>query len=293
MPAVRRAHWTLGTVCPQVPYPPKGFDDWVEGFNVDGTGDICDRTGPFLPNVKRSLDSPKVRAVERAGNGPDEERYRRLRELGWDLELLGSSRVMVVGAGALGNEIIKNLALAGVGTLLAVDSDTIETHNLTRSVLFRATDVGRSKAEVAAQAAREIEPALNIRWFHSPIQHTLGLGVFRLADVVLGAVDNLQTRRDLNRACMFADTPFIDGGLFYLDGDVRTFLPPFHVCFDCTLTQDERDEGWRRWSCLKLSAESDFPVGPTAPTIASMVGGLQAKLALKYLHRTKDLPLYL
>ncbi len=218
----------------------------------------------------------------------DPQRYTRLRELGWDLDVLRRGKILVVGSGALGNEIIKDLALAGIGNIIIIDSDTIETHNLTRSVLFRSSDLGRGKAEVAAEAARGIEPALNVRWFGTPVQHTLGLGIFRQIDLVLGGVDNIQTRRDLNRACMLTDTPFIDGGLFYLDGDVRTFLPPFPVCFDCTLTQEEREEGWRRWSCLKLGGGDDSSSGPTAPTIASMVGGLQAQLALKYLHRTQN-----
>ena len=216
------------------------------------------------------------------------ERYTRLRQLGWDLDLLQRSQVMVVGAGALGNEIIKNLTLAGVGNLIIIDLDAIENHNLTRSVLFRPSDVGRGKAEVAAEAARSIDPSVVAWWFDKSVQDTLGLGVFREVDVVLGGVDNIQTRRDLNRACMLTGTPFIDGGLFYLDGDVRTFLPPFPVCFDCTLTQEERDEGWRRWSCLGLSGDGDSTGGPTAPTVASMVGGLQAQLALKYLHRASD-----
>ncbi len=216
------------------------------------------------------------------------DRYTRLVELGWNMDLLRSGTVMVVGAGALGNEIIKNLALAGVGNVLVVDLDEIETHNLTRSVLFRRADVGRRKAEVAARAAADIEPQINIRWFDTPVQNTLGLGVFRNVDVVLGGLDNIQTRRDLMRSCMLTDTPFIDGGLYFLDGDVRTFLPPFPVCFDCTMTQDERDAGWRRWSCLGLLGDDGAGVGPTAPTVASMIGGLQVQLALKYLHRDFD-----
>ena len=221
-------------------------------------------------------------------DSPGPERYRRLYELGWNMDLLHHSTVLVVGAGALGNEIIKNLALAGLGNILVVDSDTIESHNLTRSVLFRPTDMGQGKAEVAARTAKEIDPGLTVRWFDAPVQQTLGLGVFRRVDVVLSGVDNLQTRRDLNRSCMLTSTPFIDGGMFYLDGDVRTFLPPFEVCFDCTLTQEERAEGWRRWSCLKLVESGDSAGGPTAPTVASMVGGLQAQLALKFVHRNVD-----
>ena len=223
-------------------------------------------------------------------NQQDSDRYSRLKQLGWDLNLLRSSMILVVGAGALGNEIIKNLALASVGTILVIDFDKIESHNLTRSVLFRGSDVGKGKAEVASRTAVDIEPLMKVRWFDTPIQHTLGLGVFRKVDVVLGAVDNLQTRRDLNRACIQSNTPFIDGGLFFLDGDVRTFLPPFDVCFDCTLTQEERSEGWRRWSCLRLSQDSVPAIGPTAPTVASMVGGLQAQLALKFIHQGHDNP---
>ncbi|HIA16928.1 MAG TPA: ThiF family adenylyltransferase [Dehalococcoidia bacterium] len=213
------------------------------------------------------------------------DRYTRLTELGWNMDLLRRGTVLVVGAGALGNEIIKNLALAGVGNVLVVDLDVIESHNLTRSVLFRASDVGRRKAEVAALAAADIEPRMNVRWFDAPFQTTLGLGALGNVDIVLGSLDNIQTRRDLNRACLLTNTPFIDGGLYFLDGDVRTFLPPFPVCFDCTLTQDERDTGWRRWSCLGILGDHGAGVGPTAPTVASMVGGLQAQLALKYLHK--------
>ena len=186
----------------------------------------------------------------------DGDRYTRLRQLGWDMDLLRRSIVLVVGAGALGNEIIKNLALAGLGNLLIIDPDTIETHNLTRSVLFRASNVGEKKSAVAAAAATDIEPGMNARWFHSNVQETLGLGVIREVDVILGAVDNLQTRRDLNASCMRTGTPFIDGGLYFLDGDVRVFTDPFSVCFDCTLTEDEREDGRRRWSCLGLAPKT-------------------------------------
>lgn len=221
----------------------------------------------------------------------DHDRYKRLRELGWDMALLRRSKAMVVGVGALGNEIVKNLALAGVGNLLIVDPDSIETHNLTRSVLFRSADVGRKKAEVAARAARQIEPRLNARWFASTVQRALGLGVFREVDAVLGGVDNVQTRRDLNLSCMRTGTPFIDGGLFYLDGDVRIFGDPFPVCFDCTLSHEEREDGQRRWSCLGMAASDGPTGGPTSPTTASMVGALQAQFALKHMHRHQRAPI--
>jgi len=84
----------------------------------------------------------------------EEDRYHRLRLIQWwDQTRLQNARVMVVGAGALGNEILKNLALLGVGKSFIVDLDTIEESNLTRSVLYRAADNGQEKAATAARAA--------------------------------------------------------------------------------------------------------------------------------------------
>ena len=81
-----------------------------------------------------------------------EDRYSRLRLIPWwDQERLKNATVMVVGAGAIGNELIKNLTLLGIGRILVYDMDAIENTNLTRSVLYRARDVGRYKAEVAAE----------------------------------------------------------------------------------------------------------------------------------------------
>ena len=84
----------------------------------------------------------------------EEDRYSRLRLISWwDQERLKNATIMVVGAGAIGNELIKNLTLLGIGRILIYDMDAIESTNLTRSVLYRAKDVGRYKAEVAAERA--------------------------------------------------------------------------------------------------------------------------------------------
>jgi len=93
---------------------------------------------------------------------PGDDRFDRFKLIGWwDQQRLRSARVLVIGAGALGNEIIKNLALLGVGNVVIADKDTIENSNLSRSVLYREADAGRSKAVVAAAAARDIYPAIN------------------------------------------------------------------------------------------------------------------------------------
>src|SRR5436305_15320434 len=91
----------------------------------------------------------------------EEDRFHRFKLIGWwDQRKLAAAKVLVVGAGALGNEIVKNLALLGVGNILVADMDRVENSNLSRSVLFRASDNGSFKSEVAARAAREIYPDL-------------------------------------------------------------------------------------------------------------------------------------
>src|SRR5215472_7394542 len=93
----------------------------------------------------------------------DADRYSRLRLISWwRQERLAAARVLVVGAGALGNEVIKNLALVGAGTVYVIDFDTVEPSNLSRSVLFRAEDGGQAKAVVAAWRARELNPDITL-----------------------------------------------------------------------------------------------------------------------------------
>src|SRR5262245_60044954 len=86
-----------------------------------------------------------------------EDRFDRFRRIEWwDQAKLDAARVLVVGAGALGNEILKNLALLGVGNVFVADVDTIERSNLSRSILYRESDTGLSKAEVACRTIKSI-----------------------------------------------------------------------------------------------------------------------------------------
>src|SRR5262245_61846222 len=109
----------------------------------------------------------------------EEGRFARLEAIEWwDQSLLTRSRVLVIGAGALGNEVIKNLALLGVGNLAIVDMDRVELSNLARSILFRERDEGEPKALCAAKAAREIYPEINVEPFVGNVLADLGLGHF-------------------------------------------------------------------------------------------------------------------
>ena len=159
----------------------------------------------------------------------DDDRYSRLRLIAWwDQEKLAQARVLVVGAGALGNEVLKNLALMGLGHIYIVDFDQVEESNLTRSVLFRRNDCGRSKAEAAASALKDLNPDLEILALNADILTDLGLGMVAEMDVVMGCLDNREARLWLNRMCWKTGTPWIDGGIQEINGVVKV-LSLIHI----------------------------------------------------------------
>lgn len=220
-----------------------------------------------------------------------EDRYSRLRLIPWwDQEKLKNACILVVGAGAIGNELIKNLALLGIGSILIVDMDKIEQTNLTRSVLFRAGDVGRYKAEVAAERAMELNPDVRAKAFTSNIIDDIGLGVFARVDVVLGGLDNREARLAINQNCYKLGKTFIDGAIEALGGFARVFAPP-GPCYECTMTEAD----WRminqRKSCALLTHEQ-MAEGkiPTTPTSSAIIAGVQVQEMLKILHADRGLP---
>jgi adenylyltransferase/sulfurtransferase len=216
----------------------------------------------------------------------DLDRYSRLRLISWwRQERLRAARVLVVGAGALGNEVLKNLALIGLGTIHVIDLDVVEPSNLSRSVLFRAEDGGRPKAEVAATRAGEMNPEIRILPLHGDVITDLGLGAFADMDLVIGCLDNREARLWVNRQCWKVGTPWIDAGIQEIQGVVKVFVPPDSACYECAMTERDYQLLNLRYSCPLLRRE-DIAAGkvPTAPTIASMMAALQVQEALKLLH---------
>ena len=129
----------------------------------------------------------------------------------WSQEVVSSSKILVVGAGAIGNETLKNLALLGVGKMFICDMDTISVSNLSRTVLFKINDVGKYKAEVASNRVLEMSnnPECKVDYFVGDIVNKLGHGVFRRFDIVLGCLDNMLTRKDVNRRCCLFQKPYM------------------------------------------------------------------------------------
>jgi adenylyltransferase/sulfurtransferase len=203
----------------------------------------------------------------------------------WDREKVQNAKVMVIGAGALGNEVIKNLALMGIGHIFIVDFDKIEAANLSRSVLFREADNNRSKAEIAAARAKSINPDVHVQYLNGDVTTKLGLGIFRRMDVVIGCLDNREARLAVNRFCYWMNKPWVDGAIQELLGLVRVFVPGQGACYECTLTEQALRDLSLRYSC-PLLARQNILLGkvPTTPTIASIIGAMQSQEALKLIN---------
>jgi molybdopterin/thiamine biosynthesis adenylyltransferase/DNA-binding transcriptional regulator YhcF (GntR family) len=203
----------------------------------------------------------------------------------WEREKVENAKVMVVGAGALGNEVIKNLVLMGIGNIFIIDFDTIELANLSRSVLFRENESGRKKAEVAAARAKEINPNVHVQYLHGDVTTDIGLGVFRRMDVIIGCLDNREARLAINRFAYWINKPWVDGAIQEFFGLARVFVPGKGACFECTLTEIARRDLALRYSCPLLARENIL-LGkvPTTPTIASIIAAIQSQEALKLLH---------
>lgn len=232
------------------------------------------------------LDNGRLAMNERPWFIDDEDRYARLRLIGWwDQDKLRAARVLVVGAGALGNEVLKTLALLGVGMVEVVDLDRVDPTNLARSVLFRASDRGAFKAEVAARAVAELNPDTRVRAIVGDVMTDVGLGLFRDADVVIGCLDNREARLWVNRCCWKTMTPWIDGGIQEINGVVKVFVPPFSPCYECAMTENDYRLIQLRYRCPLLRRE-DLMAGkvPTSPTIAAIIAGLQVQETVKLLH---------
>lgn len=202
----------------------------------------------------------------------------------WDQKRLSDARVLVVGAGALGNEILKNLALIGIGNILLVDFDQIEPSNLSRSVLFREKDRGRNKSEVAAERTRELFPDLNIHHLCVNVVTDLGLGVYDWADIIIGGLDNREARLAINQNSFRTDKTWIDGAIEVLSGIARVFSPG-GPCYECTMSVVDWKILNSRKSCTLLTRDEMMSgKTPTTPTMASIIAAVQCQEALKYLH---------
>lgn len=247
-------------------------------------GDIVRLIAEITAGANNKIADKVIRIED--PNSESNDRFARFKLINWwEQEKLRKAKVLVVGAGALGNEILKNLALLGIGNIFIADMDTIENSNLSRTVLFRENNNGHFKAEIAAKEIKNIYPDINVHWFKGNIAYDLGLGVYRWADLVIAGLDNREARLSVNRNCWKVNIPWIDGAIEQLNGIARVFIPPDGACYECTMSEVDWKIIKARKACGGLTRD-EMLLGkvPTTPTSASVIAGMQCQEAVKLLH---------
>ena len=195
-----------------------------------------------------------------------------LEQIGYQGQLkLKNSTVCVVGVGGLGNPITTRLAAMGVGKLRIVDRDVIELSNLHRQTMFDEDDVGQVKVEVAARKLKKSNPQVEIEALPISINDYTALDVVEGCDVVIDALDSVNARYSLNKACIEKNIPCVLGAAVGVTGQVFTVIPNESACYYCMFPALDED------SMPTCSLEG------VHPSILSVVGGIEVHEAVDVL----------
>jgi molybdopterin/thiamine biosynthesis adenylyltransferase len=249
--------------------------------------------------VKEIIDEtyfkPKVTKIEEFNLDEDVASRQKIIP-GWDQELLKHATVMVAGAGALGNEIIKNLVMLGFGKVYVVDFDIIVKSNLNRCVLFRTIDaeLKASKAETVAKRGKELDPHGYVEII--PIVDEVGSQgvnymhpVFteKKIELIFGAFDNVASRVYMTTIAYYHNIPYIDGGMWGPIGNVFVMVPPLSACYVCSLSEESWAEMMKRLQCSMKGVVEGVEM-PSLPTTSSIVAAVQVQEALKIIFNQKN-----
>eukprot|EP00405_Crypthecodinium_cohnii_P017732 CAMPEP_0206451690 /NCGR_PEP_ID=MMETSP0324_2-20121206/19493_1 /ASSEMBLY_ACC=CAM_ASM_000836 /TAXON_ID=2866 /ORGANISM="Crypthecodinium cohnii, Strain Seligo" /LENGTH=573 /DNA_ID=CAMNT_0053921623 /DNA_START=73 /DNA_END=1794 /DNA_ORIENTATION=+ len=149
-------------------------------------------------------------------------------------DIVQKAKLLVVGAGGIGCELLKNLVIGGFKNIEVVDLDTIDVSNLNRQFLFRRAHVDRSKSEVATEAVKQFRPNVNITAHHGNVKDPkFGIEFVSQFDVVVNALDNAEARRHVNRLCLATEKPLLEAGSTGHLGQVTVIKKGKTECYEC------------------------------------------------------------
>jgi molybdopterin-synthase adenylyltransferase len=208
---------------------------------------------------------------------------RQKRIAGWDQDAISKLNILVVGAGALGNEVVKGLAQIGVCKITLVDYDQIVKANLNRCVFFCPMDAanGLFKARVIATRARAINKKLKVTAVLKKVED-LPEDFYSQFDYAFSCLDNLGARLHLNSHC-YGVVPLIDGGTTGFFGKVQVVIAP-SACLECSMSEQDYQFLWRKYSCVGDPLDFIDPKTPALSTTNSIVAALQVNELIKLVH---------
>lgn len=208
---------------------------------------------------------------------------------GWRQDLLRKAKVLVVGVGALGNELLKNLTLLGVGYIRIVDNDVVEGSNLSRSVLFTIEDAEKRepKVKAAARSIMKLDPYgyIKVDPVHTDIlDENIDSKIYDGIDIVATALDNLEARLHVNNIAYMKKIPLVDGGMDGPMGHVQTVIPPYTSCLYCSVSQRDYKLLANKLSCEGLPLNIGEPKVPAVITTTSLIASIMAHEIVKIIH---------
>lgn len=236
----------------------------------------------------KSANDDDLKVVEEGSI--DEDKFDRQKRIaGWDQSKILNATVMIIGAGATGNEVAKNLALTGIGKIILIDYDIIEKSNLNRCVLFSLTDAEKNafKVDVVEAACKKLNPDTKIIALKDNLDD-IDKKLYQDSDVVLSCLDNVEARLQANNYSVYYQTPFVDSGIDEFFGSVQAvYSPAGGACLQCGISNKDLDLMFQKFSCTGEEIESadGATVGKMATiiTTTSIIGGLQSQQALKFI----------
>jgi len=197
-------------------------------------------------------------------------------------QLLQQAKVLIVGAGGLGCPAAQYLAAAGVGTLGIADDDTIAVSNLHRQILYTHAEVGKKKALIAAQKLQEQNPLIKIIPVDERVTADNAIELIQQYDIVVDGSDNFDTRYLLNDACVLLNKPVVYGAIYQYEGQVAVWNI---LNDDGTRTPNYRDV----FPEVDASQIPNCAEGGVIPTLAGIIGCIQANEVMKYITQTGEL----
>ncbi len=211
----------------------------------------------------------------------DADRFDRQKRIAkWDQAAIENQNVLVIGAGALGNEVCKLLFQLGAGRVRIVDFDTVIAANLNRCVFFTPADAERHafKADAIARKAAAEYPHTQVTADTRNVDQ-LEESVFKESTAVFGCLDNLGARLHVN-AHAYGHCPLFDGGTTGFLGKVQVVLKP-SACLECSMSKADYQLLWKRYSCVGDVLDLVDPKTPAIATTTSIVAAMQVNEWLK------------
>lgn len=189
-----------------------------------------------------------------------------------------ASKVLVIGAGALGSTALMYLASAGIGTIGIADYDKIELSNLQRQIIHNTASVGQYKADSAKRTIKDINPDVSVILYKEKITVENIIKIIRNYDFIIDGSDNFETKFLINDACVIERKPYSHAGAVKFEGQTMTYVPGKGPCLRCLLGSVPPPN--ETCSCSQAGVLGVVP---------GIIGGIQALEAIKYILGIGDL----